>query len=323
MKTILLIASALLLAGCGDKNAEESAAKAREEARDARREAARQKARADAAERAAQLVGSPASDRILPREPVQPAAPVSQSSLTMKTDHWFQLSAATAKVTPFIRRAIAAGVNDPYFQREAPKVAAEINALAVKGEALKLAWEQSGEAGTAQQIRGLTEMLNLLKQAEDQARAAPGLSNEEVTKAKVESLATHGIENVPSEVMKAIIERAKRTSDDFMLEATIKNEGRDYLKVEAFRNSDEMPKEERDRLLARVQRKNPESWSMMWNDLTRQTEGYRTITKWAAEGVPGIEKEKSLKIIEEAKSKYPGDWTMMVYEVNQMADTKE
>lgn len=53
MKTIPLMMSVLLLAGCSDKNAEEAASKAREDAREAKRDAIREKARADAAERAA------------------------------------------------------------------------------------------------------------------------------------------------------------------------------------------------------------------------------------------------------------------------------
>ena len=55
MKTIPLMMSVLLLAGCSDKEAEEVAAKARAEEREAKREAVRQKARADAAEKAAKM----------------------------------------------------------------------------------------------------------------------------------------------------------------------------------------------------------------------------------------------------------------------------
>jgi hypothetical protein len=244
------------------------------------------------------------------------------SNLAEKTDHWYQLSAATVRVVPFIRRAIAYGINDPYFPKNAVEIADEINELSLRGDSLKAAWQQSKEASAEQQIKGIIEIQKNLKNLEEQARSAPSLSPKGSVQKKVDNLVEVGIENVPKEVLLTIVKRAKQTADDFLQESIIEAEARDYLRIEAFRSNDELPVNVREKMLARAARKHPQSWRLMWDEINGLFQGYQTITSWEKDGVPGIEKSKSLELIKAAKAAYPDDWTMMVYEVNQSADSK-
>jgi hypothetical protein len=250
-----------------------------------------------------------------------PAPVAATSDLEARTNYWLRLASTSVRPVPFIRRAIAGGVSDPYFKREIPKLAGEILKIRVEGDGLISEWKRGGQRDAAKQIRGIEEIQKLLLEVEGQLREAPALSQDQQAKAKVESLASAGVEGVPDEVMKDIVARAKRTSDDFLLEVTIKNDARDYLKIQEFKASDELPGEVKTKLLARAARRNPEGWSSQWRELSNQAEGYRTMAKWEREGIPGLDKAKGEELIRLAKERYPDDWSMIHYEVSRSADS--
>lgn len=114
MKSIPLMMSFLLLAGCSDKEAEEAAAKARAEEREARREAVKLKARAEAAEKAARTAKAEALQAAIDAQSlrVEQAEANLEAAIAKEKESKEALEDARDRVTEATRLAVPAKMTD-------------------------------------------------------------------------------------------------------------------------------------------------------------------------------------------------------------------
>lgn len=146
-------------------------------------------------------------------------------------------------------------------------------------------------------------------------RPTPSIRTDEQKMADYEA---NGYEGVPPDIFAEILRKAKQGGS--MGSYTVESEAKGYLEFRKFSTAeDDVPKAVREQLVAMVQREQAGSWAGMTREINQQINDWRTIEGWKKDGVPGLAKEEGSLVISLAAKKYPTDWGMQRYEINNQA----
>jgi len=178
-------------------------------------------------------------------------------------------------------------------------------------------------------LRNLNSALEAKVAFNDSIRELPQPDTHEVPEQKTwevmsdeEKLAAYrasGIEGIaPAEAQK-IIAKAD-LEPEFLRLSRLEREAAGYLGVDLFsRSVTAMPTKVRDEILASAKREHPGSWSRMADEINEQSAAWGTIDGWRKQGLPGLNRNETIQVLDSVLDRYPSDWKMAVFSVDSEA----
>jgi len=148
----------------------------------------------------------------------------------------------------------------------------------------------------------------------DSAASADTTPREMTDEEKLAAYISGGIQGVPFNIAQEIINKAKTEKYAWRAVSEIEDEGKGYAELDTFsRSYTAMPTAVRDAIVAAAKRENPGDWSRMASDASKEAAAWKTIDDWKRTGIPGLTRQRSTEILNEALSRYPNDWSMVQF----------
>lgn len=236
--------------------------------------------------------------------------------LAMKSNNWMELTKSIARERQIVRRILGDGNTESFFADKNNEINTDLAKMIKDGDSLILDWKKlEGHDPLAKQYLPLLEQCqNILKGAiYKPAPLENSIKGREIL--ELQALEKNGVEGVPPDVMKEIIEKVKSDPSTFSATYSIQDEAKYYLAIKKFEKDTIFPDEIRKFILDKAKREDGKSWRGMFSVVDRQSSGWKKIREWEESGtIPGASKEETIRIIAEAKKRHPNDWGMIEFD---------
>jgi multidrug efflux pump subunit AcrA (membrane-fusion protein) len=160
--------------------------------------------------------------------------------------------------------------------------------------------------------------LDVARATRDQERAAiPATPTRMTDEQKLAAYEAGGITGVPSVEAAEIIRKAKLEGNAWRANYEIEAEGKGYAATQEFATKiTQMPTAVRDAIVNHAKREHPGDWSRIGDEITEQAEAWTTLDLWKRTTMPGLDRRTSAAAIDAAITRYPGNWKMALFVVN-------
>lgn len=162
-----------------------------------------------------------------------------------------------------------------------------------------------------------TEAKERLEDIQEQVRVQAVASAPQTDEQKLAAYVAGGIVGVPSDVSRAIIRKAQLERSAWSALYEIEQESKGYFASHEFGTKvTQMPTAVRDEILNSAKREHPSDWSRIADEVKEQSEAWTTMDEWKRVGAPGLTRAASAQAIAAAQQRYPNDWAMALFVLN-------
>lgn len=200
-------------------------------------------------------------------------------------------------------------------ERAAREAKAEALQAALEAQQLRVAQAQANVDAAIRNVEEKTAERDAAReQVETSRRFVP---TEMTAEQKLAAYEAGGITGVPSVEAAEIIRKAKLEGSAWRANYEIEAEGKGYAATQEFATKiTQMPTAVRDAIVNNAKREHPGNWSRIGQEVTEQAEAWTTLDQWKRTTMPGLDRRTSGAAIDAAIARYPEDWKMALFVVN-------